>query len=245
MPITASDIRDWTIYKITSPSNRVYVGISSNYKKRYDSYLYMKKQTQPILYKSFNKYGVRNHKFEVIDTFKSDRLFANGKEIFWIKTFMSNINMFPDQYGMNLTMGGDGQLGRKMSDESKKKISNNKKGCIPTAFQLSQALKANIGNKYNLGRFQSEETKKKRIDKLKGRKMGESELAMRREMNIRLNGKPIIVTNIETGEIHEFTHLNAAVPFVNMDRNTITRHLCGTFKREPNIKNRKFIFKYK
>ena len=54
------------IYKITSPSNKVYIGQSVNIKKRFDYYIkmYPRVRQQVRLYKSFLKYGVKHHKFE-------------------------------------------------------------------------------------------------------------------------------------------------------------------------------------
>ena len=56
------------IYKITSPSNKVYVGQSININARFKSYLRLssnKKQSR--LYNSFLKYGIINHKFEILE----------------------------------------------------------------------------------------------------------------------------------------------------------------------------------
>jgi group I intron endonuclease len=55
------------IYKITSPSGKVYIGQSINIKRRFKNYKRLsdcKKQT--ALYASFLKYGVENHNFEIV-----------------------------------------------------------------------------------------------------------------------------------------------------------------------------------
>ena len=55
------------IYKITSPSGRIYIGQSTNIKTRF--YNYRKSiscQKQRVLYSSFMKYGIHAHEFEVI-----------------------------------------------------------------------------------------------------------------------------------------------------------------------------------
>ena len=56
------------IYKITSPTNRVYIGQSVNVEKRFNSYIrmYVKNQGQTKLHRSFLKHGVENHKFELV-----------------------------------------------------------------------------------------------------------------------------------------------------------------------------------
>ena len=56
------------IYKITSPTRRIYIGQSVNVQKRFDSYnrMYIKNQGQTRLHRSFIKYGVKEHKFELV-----------------------------------------------------------------------------------------------------------------------------------------------------------------------------------
>ena len=57
------------IYKITSPSGKIYIGQSINLKQRFDTYKRLNKQvsSSPKLYRSLLKYGVENHIFEVIE----------------------------------------------------------------------------------------------------------------------------------------------------------------------------------
>ena len=56
------------IYKITSPSGRVYIGQSVNIEKRFLSYSKLLRcKTQIKLFRSFLKYGVINHIFETIE----------------------------------------------------------------------------------------------------------------------------------------------------------------------------------
>ena len=55
------------IYKITSPSNKIYIGQSLNIEKRfYDYKKLFNCKGQHYLYRSFLKYGIENHTFEVI-----------------------------------------------------------------------------------------------------------------------------------------------------------------------------------
>ncbi len=53
------------IYKITSPSGKVYIGQSWNIKKRFISYKNCNKR-QVYLYNSFKKYGYNKHFFEIV-----------------------------------------------------------------------------------------------------------------------------------------------------------------------------------
>jgi group I intron endonuclease len=55
------------IYKITNPNEKIYIGQSIDIKRRFRNYKRLsdcKKQT--ALYNSFMKYGVENHKFEIL-----------------------------------------------------------------------------------------------------------------------------------------------------------------------------------
>ena len=54
------------IYKITSPSNKIYIGQSNNIKSRFQKYKYLSCKAQTILYRSLLKYGWENHKFEIV-----------------------------------------------------------------------------------------------------------------------------------------------------------------------------------
>ena len=54
------------IYKITSPSGRIYIGQSINIAERWGRYKGLQCKQQEKLYNSFLKYGVESHKFEII-----------------------------------------------------------------------------------------------------------------------------------------------------------------------------------
>jgi len=63
------------IYKITNPKGKIYIGQSINIKKRFNQYKWSKAKNQPILHRSFLKYGVENHKFEIICECKKSDLY--------------------------------------------------------------------------------------------------------------------------------------------------------------------------
>lgn len=117
------------IYKITSPSNRVYVGKSNDiyirWKKAYQHGIdepeptYKRCKNQPLLCNSLKKYGASQHKFEIIEECSISEM--NEKEIYYIKT----LKTFNSKGGLNLKSGGQGG---EWSDESRKKISLTKKG---------------------------------------------------------------------------------------------------------------------
>jgi len=53
------------IYKITNPDNKVYVGQSKNIHSRFKDYKKVN-YNQRKVYESILKYGIENHKFEII-----------------------------------------------------------------------------------------------------------------------------------------------------------------------------------
>lgn len=69
------------IYKITSPSEKIYIGQSCNIQKRYNSYENGNCKRQLRLFKSIVTHGWINHKFEVIEECSKNLL--NLKEKYW------------------------------------------------------------------------------------------------------------------------------------------------------------------
>lgn len=138
-------MKNWVIYKIVSPSGKVYIGLTSNYCKRMCHYKNHKSLKQPYLFASFKKYGFENHHTSIIDQFESELDYAHGKEMFWVRSYMSNIIKWKDGDGLNLTHGGQGTVGYKATDEQRKRLSEAHKG-LPS------------GQK---GKKMSEETKQK------------------------------------------------------------------------------------
>ncbi len=105
------------IYKITSPSGKVYIGQSVDIKKRWYNYRSAVQKEQTLLYRSFKKYGHKAHSFEIIHTLPSDvsRSILDAYEIFYIKQYKEcGVKL------MNLSYGGDGG---KHSKETRDKIS--------------------------------------------------------------------------------------------------------------------------
>jgi len=220
-------IKEWIIYKVINPNNRIYVGLTMNFKQRMASYKAKDCKKQPILYASFVKYGIENHSFEIIDSFESDLIYAQGKEMFWIRSLMSNSNKF-NRNGMNCNDGGGGNGGRKLSIESISKIKESKRK-NPRKFteeekqRVSERMKGhkynklgkktpfgwvekmrniNKGKQYHLGKKQSKETIKKRIEKSKGRKITDNVKEIFIEANLK-RSKPVIVYNLNGNLLSE------------------------------------------
>jgi hypothetical protein len=89
-----------TIYKITSPTGRVYIGQTTNLKLRVRDYRRNTCKLQTKLYASLKKYGFAQHQFEVLEEVELAE--GDTKEIYWIDFYKS----FGTKKGMNMTSGG-------------------------------------------------------------------------------------------------------------------------------------------
>lgn len=142
------------IYKITSPSGKIYIGQAVNIYKRWRRYRLYKCESQPSLYNSLKKYGWEKHKFEILCECKREQL--NEFEKYYVDLFQT----FNSKFGMNLTDGG-GSTG-KHSDETIKKQSESHKGIFPSDETRKKLSESNKGEKNGFfGKKHSDETKKK------------------------------------------------------------------------------------
>jgi group I intron endonuclease len=106
------------IYKIISPSNKVYIGQTVDINRR----LYRDYKcsiSQPKLYNSIKKYGPENFIIDLIIECDVSIIYETEKK--YINEYDSYHN------GMNSTFGGEGCLGYTHSPEIKQKISENTK----------------------------------------------------------------------------------------------------------------------
>lgn len=100
------------IYKIISPSGKIYIGQSKDIYNRWKCYHKPKKNVQTKLYNSFRKYGSKNHIFEIVQICEFSEL--NELEEKYVLEFDSVKN------GLNARYGG-GAKG-KTTDETKEKL---------------------------------------------------------------------------------------------------------------------------
>lgn len=112
------------IYKITSPSGKIYIGQSINIEKRFKNYLSSihNSKNQNKLNNSFIKYGSNKHIFEVIE--ECEVYLLNVKERYWQEYYK-----VLDEGGLNCMYQHHKGASGKLSKITKKKISESKKGC--------------------------------------------------------------------------------------------------------------------
>ena len=87
------------IYKITNKVNgKSYIGLSSNIEERFKKHRQM--QGEKVLYSAFQKYGIENFDFSIIELCSPDLL--SEREKYWIAYYDTYNN------GYNVTLGGEG-----------------------------------------------------------------------------------------------------------------------------------------
>jgi group I intron endonuclease len=104
------------VYKITSPSGKVYVGSSMHILKRWWYYRKMRCKEQVKIYNSFVKHGVDNHIFEIVKECSFEDLFKYEREI--------GVELNVVENGLNLKLPKYGDLKQIVSKETRDKISN-------------------------------------------------------------------------------------------------------------------------
>jgi group I intron endonuclease len=217
------------IYKMTSPSNKIYIGQTRNLIKRKSYYRTLNRNTQPAIYNSLQKYGFENHNFEIIETLPEDSSqdLLNEREIYYINYYKNNGYIM-----LNIKEGGSsGKLpeesiekirlantGRKHSEETKRKHSENAKrlGLKPPS---------------NKGKHMSEKTKQK---------MSESAMGIVKAKGLK-NAKSRCVAQLLNDKIvYVFETITEAINLTGIPKNTIIR----TIKNSDNHYGGGYKWKY-
>jgi group I intron endonuclease len=204
--------QNYIIYKITSPSGKNYIGQTINFKTRLRKYKYLHCKNQPKLYNSFLKYGFENHNITIILKCKKEEL--NEKERYYQELYDCINN------GLNCIYTETNNKSRKLSNESKLKISNFHKG-----KKLSKEHKEKIG-KGNKGKIVSFET---RINISKGKQ--NISLETREKM---ANNKRKKIIDIENNII--YNSIIEASEDLNIKRTTLNAKLSGQNKNNTNLR---------
>lgn len=161
-----------TIYKLTSPSNKCYIGQTINLVERKRTlYNPNKYYSGHRLDNAIKKYGIENFQYEIIiQIVESSKEKLREKldelEKFYIEKYDSYNN------GYNMTLGGSGSNGCFQTEESKRKISEKAKGRKGSMLgrrlteeqknKISNFAKTRTGEKNSFyGKTHSEEAKLK------------------------------------------------------------------------------------
>lgn len=164
------------IYRITSPSGKIYIGQTINLKNRIKQYRFLNCKSQTKLLNSLKKYGFDSHQVDAIHYLPPDteKNIVDIYEVYYISTFKAaGFTM------LNIENGGNGK--GKHSDETKAKISRSNKGrpgpfkgkflSIEHRKKLSERTKRQW-NEGNVGlKHHSEQIKRVLSEKHKGKKV--------------------------------------------------------------------------
>ena len=204
------------IYKITSPSGKIYIGQSINLVKRHNSYKTLDCKLQTRLYRSLKKYGFENHIFEIIENCKEVDL--NIRERYWQDHYK-----VIDANGLNCVLQKiDGYSGTRC-EETRLRISNANKGKIRSdehKSNLSKALKGRI--------IDDEWRKNMSLVKL-GTKM--TNTAKSKMIENRSN--TLLILDVSTGIF--FDTLSEAANAYNLNYKVLYRKVNGQRKNNTNL----------
>lgn len=136
------------VYKITSPSHKIYIGSTKNINKRQEDYKYYTCKKQRKLYNSLVKYRWENHKFEVVwtglisDMLKHETLIGLNFNVLSRENLNSKLPKLGDTYNC-------------VSAETREKMSNSTKS-RPYSQKAIDRMK-----EVNLGQHRSQEIRNK------------------------------------------------------------------------------------
>jgi group I intron endonuclease len=227
------------IYKITNPKGKIYVGQSTNLKKREEDYKKLKCKGQTKLYNSLKKYGFENHKFEIIETCFLEKL--NKREIYWGLHYE-----VLEENGLNLKLGNangllnketkqkirKAMLGKKQSEETINKRINKIKGVPkPKGFGENHSKKLK-------GVPKPEGFKKKLSESRKNTLWSPSQHQI--ELGILARNKPTLQFDKNGNFIMEHVSSKKAAEHVGVHEVNMRSHLRGKYKTCKG-----HIFKYK
>jgi len=128
------------IYRIISPTGKVYIGQSKDIYKRQKRYSFVNCKNQIKLYNSFKKYGFDNHVFDIIEECSLEYL--DEKEIYWKQYYL---DQFKGNWKKVLFCKIYDTGGGPLSQEMKEKISKSLLGKKKTQQHRDNIKKARKG----------------------------------------------------------------------------------------------------
>lgn len=208
------------IYAIVNKDNgKMYIGRAVNIAKRWAYHqwsLGVDRHFNQHLQRAWNKGD--HFDFEVIEECPKEML--NDREIYWIAHYKTT----DDKYGYNLCDGGGTTTGRKFSEETKKKMSEQRKGRkVPQSvidkrrqslfehferdpeFKRQHSLKCSErarkrGSPWNAGRSPSAETRRKLSESLRGKKKPKSQAEKLRKV---FSGEGSVTAKLKGSDVIE------------------------------------------
>ncbi len=186
------------IYKITSPTGRIYIGQSLDCYERREFYSRVECKAQTLVYRSIKKHGWAAHKWEIIEVLKPIQETLDCREKHWIAYYKS----WDTKYGLNLQDGG---YNGRQSAATRKKIG------ISSTNRKRSPESIEKGRLKMIGRKASPESIENMRRAQKNRKRSKEEIE--RWSKIRI-GRPSAMKGV-TGKDH---HCSKPVYCVELDK---------------------------
>lgn len=215
------------IYKATNLVNeKVYIGQTIrtlDYRRR--GHEDPNEKNQMLIARAIRKYGKENFSWTQID-FATNQIDLDGKEIFWIRTYMStNRNL-----GYNISGGGNGginwfenhpdkeAIGKKMSNSAKNKppITDEARKNLSIAISGSEKHKAVMASeeyRKNLSNSQliSEKFQKATRSKEKGENVSKAKKGVKQKLGTCIYCKRVLGLNMITKFHNEHCYMNPTI----------------------------------
>ncbi len=205
--------RDYCVYKHTSPSGKVYIGITRQTPSaRWRGGLGYR-HNEPF-FRAIVKYGWENFTHEILLDGLT-RAEACAEEVELIAAHKSS----DERYGYNLTTGGEGCAGSKKTDEFRRRQSDLVKDLWENPEYRAHMSRIHSGKK------QSPETIERRRVKLIGHQVSEENRQRTRERLLGNTNRARPVLCIETG--CTFPTIKAAARWAGISSPVLNRHLRG------------------
>ncbi len=207
------------IYKIQNLiDNKVYIGKTyKTFNYRYGRDWSKSSNLNKHLKNAVSKVGKDSFKISVIhSTNDNDHILLSMLETHYITLYSSNI----PEHGYNFTSGGDG--GTRFNEESRKKLSDSKKGKKPAHLHTAAAYEHRVARIRQVccGKPMSEEHKNKLIERNK-----------------------LVLTLEAFGCINTFNGIQEAANFYNVSIQTISRAIANSSATRTKVKWLKLIKK--
>lgn len=240
------------IYKITSPSGKVYIGQGKNIYKRYLSYKNGHSKNQIKLHNSIQKHGFDSHVFEVIEECNFEQL--NIRERYWqdfynvlndrglncVLTYTDEVKGViseetREKFKKRMKGEGNPMFGKPHSEATKEKIREavkDRKGTPHTEEHKQKLSKERAGENHPMyGKKHTEEAKKQMSSSRKGMKFSEEHKKKLSEANKkaeRVHPTAKLVLCLETGIFYE--SIGEASKASGMSKTTLRSYLNGVVK---------------
>lgn len=189
------------VYKITSPSKRVYVGSSKNIEKRFETYKKLECKSQTRIYASLLKYGVDKHEFKIL-------VECNESELYEYEHLYSLHYSTLGPKGLNCEIPNFKDFKGEFSEETKNRMRLAKIGAKISKESIAKRTEKQLGMK-------RKESTKQKMRKPK---------SIEHRLNISI-GKGKIVLNLETGIYYHGTR--DASESCNIKKDTLKAQLNG------------------